>query len=89
MRPNVWGVAILWLAVVVNGLAVVSVTYRTRVATSELEILRHEAADLHVQAGQFLLERSTLAAYARIENIALKDLGMTVPESETVMVIKP
>jgi len=62
MRFGVICTAALWLAVIVSALAVVFVTYRNRVATDKLETLRHQAAALHVQSGQYLLERSTLAA---------------------------
>ncbi len=83
------GVAVLALGTIVSALAVVFVTHQSRVATDELETLRHEAADLHVASGQFLLERSTLAAYSRIEAIALNELGMTVPTIEQVITLKP
>ncbi len=83
------GVAVLWLGAVVSALAVVFVTHQSRVAIDQLETLRHEAADLHVASGQFLLERSTLAAYSRIETIALNELGMTVPTIEQVITLKP
>ncbi len=89
MRIRVVGVVCLWLFVLASALGVVSVTYQTRVATDTLETLRHQAADLHVQSGQYLLERSTLAAYARIEDKALHKLGMTVPDIETVVIIRP
>lgn len=82
-------VAALWCAVVATALAVVYVTHRARLGTHSLEELRHEAAHLHVQSGQFLLERSSLAAYARVEEFAIEKLEMTVPNIDQVMVVKP
>lgn len=80
---------LLWLGVVGSAVAVTYISHRSRIATHKLETLRHQASDLHVQSGQYLLERSTLAAFSRIENLALEQLDMTVPNIDTVIVIKP
>lgn len=78
-----------WFFVMASALTVVYVTHRARLATHELEKLRHEAADLHAESGQLLLEKSSLAAYARVEQLALKKLDMTVPEIGQVVIVKP
>lgn len=78
----------LWFGVVSSALAVVYVTYKTRTATQTLESLRHQASDLHVQSGRYLLERSSLAAYSRVEKIAVDKHGMIVPKTEQMVVIK-
>lgn len=79
----------LWVAVVGSALGVVFVTHKARIATHELEKSRHLAADLHVESGQLLLEKSTLSAYARVEKNAIEKLGMTVPSVEQMVIIKP
>jgi cell division protein FtsL len=79
----------LWLLVMVSALGVIHATHRARLATQELEKLRHEAADLHAESGQLMLERSSLAAYARVEQLALKKLEMTVPQIDQVVIVKP
>lgn len=78
-----------WLFVMGSALSVVYVTHRARLATHELEKLRHTAADLHAESGQLLLEKSSLAAYARVEQLAIKELNMTVPEIDQVVIVKP
>jgi cell division protein FtsL len=83
------GLVSLWLLVMVSALGVVHATHRARLATHELEKLRHEAADLHAESGQLMLERSSLAAYARVEQVALKELEMTVPPIDQVVIVKP
>ena len=83
------GVAMLWFCVVGSALGVVFMGHQSRVATHQLETLRDQAATLHVQSGQYLLERSSWAKYSRIESLAIKELGMTVPSIESVVVIKP
>lgn len=88
-RINIFTLAVLWGGVVASALAVVSVTHKARTATSDLERLRHEAADLHVQSGQFLLERGSLAVYARVEKIAVEELNMTVPVAGEIILVKP
>jgi len=79
----------LWLLVMVSALGVIHATHRARLAIQELEKLRHEAADLHAESGQLMLERSSLAAYARVEQLALKKLEMTVPQIDQVVIVKP
>jgi cell division protein FtsL len=83
------GLLSLWLLVLVSALGVVHSTHRARLATHELEKLRHEAADLHAESGQLMLERSSVAAYARVEQLALKKLDMTVPPIDQVVIVKP
>lgn len=81
--------ACLWAGVMTSSLSVVFVTHRTRLATDELEMLRHKAADLQVESGQLLLEKSSLSAFARVEQKALNELEMIVPELNQIVVIKP
>ena len=82
-------IAALWLVALGSALAVVQASYAAREATRELEALRHEAGDLHVRTGQFLLERGALADYARIESTALERLEMTVPDNEHLIIVAP
>lgn len=90
-RPIKQGALIvtLWAAVVSSALGVVFVTHKARIATHGLEKLRHDAVDLHVESGQLLLEKSSLAAHSRVEKSAIKNLGMTVPSIEQMVIIKP
>ncbi len=78
-----------WILVLGSALAVVWVTHQTRQATRELEKLRHEAADLHAESGQLLLEKNTFAAYSRVEQLATEKLNMIVPEIDQVIIVKP
>ncbi len=83
-------IAAIWLTCVATALAVAYSTFQARKATQELELLRREFTQLQVASGQYLLEKSTWAAYSRVEKIAFDELGMKVPESEkTILVYKP
>lgn len=80
---------LLWLAAVGSALGVVSSTYEARKSTQALEKLRSEASLLQVTSGKYLLEKSSLSAYSRIESLATKKLNMVIPDPEnTVMVYR-
>ena len=81
-------VFVLWLAVVFSGLLVVEKSYHARVAIQQLETLRKEGAELQVETGQLMLEKSSLVAYSRIETKAVKSLGMYVPQVEEIIIVK-
>ncbi len=78
----------LWLANIVSALAVVAVTQQVRRDTNQLETLRRESADLEVQWGQYLLEQSTWASYARVEKQAGERLDMKVPDAGQIILIE-
>ncbi|MGH1484768.1 MAG: cell division protein FtsL [Cellvibrionaceae bacterium] len=82
-------IATLWLLVIASALAVVYVTYDTRVKFNELETLRREQSQLQVVWGQYLLEESTWAAYGRIEKLAEDKLLMQVPKAEDIIMVMP
>jgi cell division protein FtsL len=43
---------------------------------------------LQVQWGQYLLERSTWAAYSRVEQVAVSELNMKAPVSTEIVMIR-
>lgn len=77
----------LWLSVIVTALAVIHSTHETRRELNALEGLRREAAQLHVQWGQYLLEQSAWSAYGRIEKEATEKLKMTFPKGEQLIMV--
>ena len=72
-QQNFWFNVLLWV-VLVLALAVVYVTYDTRVKFNQLENLRREQSQLQVVRGQFLLEESTWAAYGRVEKLGSREV---------------
>lgn len=74
-------VALLWLGCVVSALAVVYESHLARKATANLENTRRELNALQVEAGQLLLEKSSVAAYARVESVAAEQLHMVNPSN--------
>jgi cell division protein FtsL len=81
-------VVFLWLALIASSLAVVIITYESRVDFNHLEDLRREQNKLQVILGQYLLEESTWASFNRIEKIASERLQMKVPKAERIIMIK-
>lgn len=83
-----WLVIVLWFGCVVSALMVVDVTQQVRRETDRLEGLRRESAQLQVEWGQFLLEQSTWASYARVRAEAERVLHMKVPESDQIILVE-
>jgi cell division protein FtsL len=81
-------IAILWVLVVISALAVVASTQQVRRQIDDLETLRRQASQLQVQWGQYLLERSTWAAYGRVEHVAVSELNMKAPVSDEIVMIR-
>lgn len=77
----------LWLALIASSLAIVFVTYETRVEFNHLEALKREQNKLQVVLGQYLLEESAWASFNRIEKIASERLQMQVPKAERIIMI--
>ncbi|BFM06222.1 cell division protein FtsL [Halioxenophilus aromaticivorans] len=79
---------VLWLAVVCSALAVVYSTHKARQLTNQLAKAQAESADLQVVRGQYLLERSALGAYSRVETMAVDKLHMQPPAAEAIVVVE-
>lgn len=86
-RALLLAVALLWALVTVSALAVVASTHQTRQRVSELETLRREAAELRVVRGQYMLEKSTWAAFGRVERLARQELNMRLPEEDDIVMV--
>jgi cell division protein FtsL len=82
-----WFSALLALAVIVSAIGVIYTAHRSRELFRTLEQARREENDFQIEWRQLLLERSTLSAHARVEQIAAEQLQMTVPETETPITV--
>ena len=88
LPPLVLGVIALWVLTMASAIGVVYSTHHSRQLIHELETAKREAAQLRVAWGQYLLERSTWAAYSRIEQVAVNKLDMRVPGTEDIVVVE-
>lgn len=71
-----------------SAVSVIYTTYKNRELFAELERLRDDAEEMQVGWHQLLLEQSTLASYNRVGEIAQKNLGMKIPDPNTVIVLR-
>lgn len=81
--------AILLLAVVGTGIAVVYERYRHRQLFVELSALERERDELNIEFGRLQLEQATWAQSNRIDQVARERLGMKFPEAEDIVVVRP
>ncbi len=79
---------LLVLSVMGTALGVIVSAFENRRHLSELEILRIEARDMQVLWGQYLVEKSTWAAYGRIHDMAISSLEMQAPRPDQINVVK-
>ena len=80
---------ILLLVTMASALAVVYARHETRrtfVALQQAEKLRDE---MNIEWGRLALEQSTWATHVRIDKLAREKLGMKVPGTENIVIIKP
>lgn len=78
---------LLLLCLLASGLGVVKTTHENRYVFNRLQELKNEANELSVEWGQLLIEQSTFGVEGRIEQKAIDQLGMRVPDvSQIVMV---
>ena len=80
---------LLLAAVMFSAIAVVYVNHLERTLFIELQILQQQRDSLNLNWGRLQLEQSTWATHARIEGIARKQLGMSQPNFDEVVVIRP
>jgi cell division protein FtsL len=79
---------LLLVAVVMCALSVVTSQHKARKLYIELQKEKEQAQQMEVEWGQLQLELSTWATPARVEKVAVRQLGMHLPGSGQVQFIK-
>lgn len=77
----------LVIALLISSLAVVTVTNMHRVTISQLEIAESKSHQLELKWGKLLLEQASLAAPARVEEIATNKLDMIFIDNTNTNII--
>ena len=72
---------VLIVAIIVESIGIVYIKHLNRDRFAVLQTIKREQDKLHIEWGQLLLERGTLAAESRVEKIAREQLGMVIPDS--------
>lgn len=80
------GLILLVMAVLASAVSVVYVKNLNRELFGELQNLKQTQESLRVEHGQLLLEQNTLAAPARVQTIAAKQLNMIIPATKDILV---
>lgn len=75
--------------VVGSALVVVYAKHESRKLFAELQNLKREQDRMDIEWGRLQLEQSAWATHGRIEKIARKRLGMHMPSSDEVVIIRP
>jgi cell division protein FtsL len=79
---------LLVLTVMGSALGVIVSAFENRRYLAELEGLRAEARDMQVLWGQYLVEKSTWAAYSRVHDMAVQGLQMEAPKPDQITIVK-
>lgn len=87
MSARVLLIGFLSLGVLLSALGVVYSKHQTRRLFVEVQRLESERDRMNVDWGRLQLEQSTLAAQARIENIAHGKLAMNIPPQDSVVIV--
>ncbi len=91
MTPRVTAavVAVLWVAVLGSAAGVVYVKHQARTLFVELEKLSNERDRLNIEWGRLQLEQSSWSAHGFVEQVASRQLRMTMPSATEVKIVQP
>jgi len=88
-RALLFGVPLLWLAVLASSAGVVYSKHRARQLFIRLEALDTARDNLDIEWGQLQLEESTWSTQAFVESVARKKLHMTTPAPADIRLVSP
>lgn len=87
MSKSIYFLVILLFAVLISALAVIYSTNSYRSTFSQVEQEEQQTHLLQLQWGQLLLEQASLATPARVENLAVYQLKMSLPNSKNTILL--
>ncbi|MBK1642358.1 cell division protein FtsL [Chromatium okenii] len=88
IRPGLWMVAVLALAVIASAVAVVHTKYRARLYFGQLQELRAQRDAVDIEWNRLRLEEAALSTHVRIERKARYELDMFAPRLSDVLFIE-
>ena len=89
MSATRWLVPVLVALLVFAAIGVSYSVHKTRHLTDQSQRLQRQLAALESEWSQLLLEHSTWGSYARVERLAREELGMTQPETNQRVLVRP
>jgi cell division protein FtsL len=87
-RGAYWLLALLSVAAIASGIAVVHAKYLSRIHFVQLQELRTQRDALDVEWNRLRLEEAALSTHVRVERKARNELGMYLPRIDDVMLIE-
>jgi len=88
-RVLVIALTALWAAVLASAAGVVYVKHEARTLFVELEKLSSERDRLNIEWGRLQLEQSAWSAHGFVEQVANRQLHMTLPSATEVKIVQP
>jgi cell division protein FtsL len=82
-------VAVLWVGVLASSAGVVYVKHEARTLFVEMERLSAERDRLNIEWGRLQLEQSAWSAHGFVEQVANRQLRMTLPSATEVKIVQP
>ena len=79
----------LWAAVLASAASVVYTKHQQRALFIELEGLTGERDRLNIEWGRLQLEQSAWSAHGFVEQVANRQLKMTIPGATDVKIVRP
>ncbi len=83
-----WRFLLLTSMVLASGITVVFMTHQHRYLFNDLQQLKSNANRLHVEWGQLLIEQSTFGLEGRIEQKAIEQLQMRLPDIASTVLVR-
>lgn len=87
MSKSFYFLVLLLVAVLVSAFTVIYSTNSYRSTFSQVEQEEQQSHHLQLQWGQLLLEQASLATPARVEDLAIEKLKMTLPNSKNTYLL--
>lgn len=79
--------AVMVLLVMISAIANVYAKHESRKSFTELQVLTSERDRLEVEWGKLQIEQSTWSTYARVEQLARKQMHMRIPAPGQTMLL--
>ncbi|KGP64152.1 cell division protein FtsL [Legionella norrlandica] len=89
MSKSLYMLVVLLVAVLVSAFMVIYSTNSYRLTLSQMQQEEQQTHFLQLQWGQLLLEQTSLATPARVEELAIEKLGMTLPTTKNTYLLHP
>lgn len=78
----------LWFLIVITAFYVIKSSHESRILFIEWQDLLQKAQTYQVEWGQLLIEKSTLASYLGLENVAKDELKMGFPTRKQIVIVQ-